>query len=66
LMNLAWKLMLPMAVVVILSAGLWRFLPGGILRWLLCAVVVAVPYVLLARSLAGGKGIARRAYRYAD
>ena len=62
LMNLAWKLMLPMSLVVILAAGLWRFLPVGVVRWLVCAVVVAVPYVLLARMLAGGKGIARRIY----
>jgi NADH-quinone oxidoreductase subunit H len=66
LMNLAWKLMLPMSLVVILAAGLWRFLPVGVIRWLVCAVVVAVPYVLLARGLAGGNGIARRVYRYAD
>jgi NADH-quinone oxidoreductase subunit H len=66
LMNLAWKLMLPMSVVVILAAGLWRFLPGGIVRWLACAMLVAVPYVLLVRALAGGKAIAKRIYRYAD
>jgi NADH-quinone oxidoreductase subunit H len=66
LMNLAWKLMLPMSLVVILAAGLWRFLPVGVIRWLVCAVVVAVPYVLLARGLAGGKGIAKRVYSYAD
>jgi NADH-quinone oxidoreductase subunit H len=66
LMNLAWKFMLPMALVVIAAAGLWRFLPGGVLRWIIAAVVVAVPYVLLARRLAGSKGIARRTYRYAE
>jgi NADH-quinone oxidoreductase subunit H len=66
LMNLAWKLMLPMSLVVILAAGLWRFLPVGVIRWLVCAVVVAVPYVLLARGLAGGQGIAKRVYSYAD
>ena len=36
LMNFAWKFMLPMALVVILSAGLWRFLPSpwwGRSRW---------------------------------
>jgi NADH-quinone oxidoreductase subunit H len=66
LMNLAWKLMLPMSLVVILAAGLWRFLPIGVIRWLVCAVVVAVPYVLLARGLAGDKGIAKRIYSYAD
>jgi NADH-quinone oxidoreductase subunit H len=66
LMNLAWKLMLPMSLVVILAAGLWRFLPGGAVRWLVCVVLVLVSYVLLARSLAGSKGIAKRVYRYAE
>ena len=65
LMNLAWKLMLPMSLVVILAAGLWRFLPLGAIRWLVCALLVAVPYVFLGRNLAG-KGIARRVYRYAE
>jgi NADH-quinone oxidoreductase subunit H len=66
LMNLAWKLMLPMSLVVILAAGLWRFLPGGLARWLVCALLVVVPYALLCRALAGSKGIARRVYRYAE
>jgi NADH-quinone oxidoreductase subunit H len=70
LMNLAWKLMLPMSLVVILAAGVWRFLPGGLLgqmtRWLVCGALIAIPYVLLARALAGSNGITKRLYRYAD
>jgi hypothetical protein len=34
LMNFAWKFMLPMALVVVVSAGAWRFLPQGVTRWL--------------------------------
>ena len=66
LMSLAWKLMLPMSLVVILAAGLWRFLPGGIVRWLGCGLLISVAYVLLARSLADGKGLVKRTYRYED
>jgi NADH-quinone oxidoreductase subunit H len=66
LMNLAWKLMLPMSLVVILAAALWRFLPEGLIRWVVCALLIAVPYVVLARALAGSKAIAKRVYRYAD
>ncbi len=66
LMNLAWKLMLPMSLVVILAAGLWRFLPEGVIRWIVCTLLVAIPYILLARTLASGKAIAKRVYRYAD
>jgi NADH-quinone oxidoreductase subunit H len=49
LMNFAWKFMLPMTLIVIFSAGLWRFLSptvvgpkplGGVIRWLVCALVI--------------------------
>jgi len=66
LMNMAWKLMLPMSLVVIFAAGLWRFLPEGIVRWTVCAVLIAVAYVLLARAIARGKGISKRVYRFAE
>jgi len=71
LMNFAWKFMLPMALIVILSAGIWRFLPAqsaemAVVRWLVCAVIIAVPYVVLARALEQGKRIEKRTYRYAE
>ena len=70
LMNFAWKLMLPMALVDIVCAGVWRFLPDGVpwavLRWVICAAIVAVPYVVLARGLQQGKKIEQRVYRYAE
>src|SRR5881394_2326349 len=36
LMNFAWKFMLPLALINIVVAGLWRFLPPGFSRWLFC------------------------------
>jgi NADH-quinone oxidoreductase subunit H len=66
LMGLAWKLMLPMALVNIIVAGLWRFMPAGIARWGICFSLVAAAYWLLGRALAGGKQLAKRVYRYAD
>jgi NADH-quinone oxidoreductase subunit H len=66
LMGLAWKFMLPMSLVIILAAGLWRFVPSGLIRWLVCALLIAVPYVLLARMLQRGNKIAKRTYRYAE
>ena len=70
LMNFAWKFMLPMALVDIVCAGVWRFLPGGalwaVLRWVICAAIVVVPYVALARALERGKKIEQRVYRYAE
>jgi NADH-quinone oxidoreductase subunit H len=66
LMNFAWKFMLPMALMVILSAGVWRFLPEGVLRWVICAAPIVLLYVLLGRSLAGGQKLEKRAYRFAE
>jgi NADH-quinone oxidoreductase subunit H len=66
LMSLAWKLMLPMALVNILVAGIWRFMPTGVVRWIICAIPVAAAYVLLSGLLAGGKQFGKRVYRYAD
>ena len=66
LMSLAWKLMLPMALVNILVAGIWHFMPTGVVRWIICAIPVAAAYVLLSGLLAGGKQFGKRVYRYAD
>ena len=37
LMNFAWKFMLPMALLNLVTAGVWHFLPQGVLRWLVCS-----------------------------
>ena len=66
LMSFAWKFMLPMALVNIVDAGLWRFLTPGLERWVICSAVIVVPYVLLGRGLAGGQRYAKRTYRYAE
>lgn len=66
LMNFAWKFMLPMTLVVILSAGIWRFLPPGVVRWVVCAVPIAGLYFLLGRVLGGGQRIEKRIYRFAE
>jgi NADH-quinone oxidoreductase subunit H len=66
LMNLAWKLMLPMSLVVIFAAGLWRFLPAGIVRWMVCTLLIAAAYILLARTTTKGNGMAKRVYRFAE
>lgn len=66
LMNFAWKFMLPMTLINLLAAGLWRFLPSGLVRWAVCLLVVVVPYVWLGRALAAGRKWGRRTYRYAE
>jgi NADH-quinone oxidoreductase subunit H len=68
LMNFAWKFLLPMALLNIFVAGMWHFAAVAgwslLLRWLVCATLLVVPYVWLGRSLESK--VARREYRYAN
>jgi NADH-quinone oxidoreductase subunit H len=68
LMNFAWKFMLPMTLVNIVVAAVWHFslgMTGGAIgRWVICGLLLAVPYVLLGRSFESQ--IAKRTYRYAE
>ena len=66
LMNFAWKFMLPMALLNLVTAGVWRFLPEGVLRWIVCSLLVVVPYVLLGRGLMRGWKLEKRVYRFAE
>jgi NADH-quinone oxidoreductase subunit H len=65
LMNFAWKFMLPMALVDLVAAGVWRFMSPGVVRWVVCAILVGGPYLGLAQMLLGTKVTAKRKYRYA-
>ncbi len=66
LMNFAWKFMLPMALINIVTAGVWHFMQPGVVRWIVCAAMVAVPYVLLGLALGGSGKLTKRTYRYAN
>jgi hypothetical protein len=55
-----------MSLVVVVSAGAWRFLPPGVTRWLVCTVFIAAAYVLLARGVETRNKIAKRTYRFAE
>ncbi len=66
LMNFAWKFMLPMALVNVLAAGLWRFVRPAGARWLVCSLLIGGAYVALGRTLSERRGYARRSYRYGE
>jgi NADH-quinone oxidoreductase subunit H len=66
LMNFAWRFMLPMALLNLVTAGTWHFLPSGVLRWIVCGLLVIVPYVLLGRGLMSGWKLEERVYRFAE
>jgi NADH-quinone oxidoreductase subunit H len=66
LMNLAWEFILPMALLNMLVAGVWHFMAGGVLRWLVCTAMVAVPSVLLSNRLKKKKKFQVRTYSFAE
>jgi NADH-quinone oxidoreductase subunit H len=66
LMNFAWKFMLPITLLNIVAAGIWHFMPGGILRWPVFLVIVVPTCILLARAQRQGRSFQPRIYRYAD
>jgi NADH-quinone oxidoreductase subunit H len=66
LMNLAWEFILPMALINMLVAGVWHFLPTWPLRWLVCSAIVAIPCILLGIGLKHKKKFQVRTYRYAE
>lgn len=66
LMNFAWKFMLPMALINIISAAIWHFMHPGYERWLVGAALAAGSYVLLGCGLMEGKKLEKRTYRYAE
>jgi NADH-quinone oxidoreductase subunit H len=66
LMNFAWKFVLPFTLFNLLVTALWRFMGEGWLRWIVCSVLLAGVYVLMARiGMRSGK-IGPRSYRYAE
>ncbi|HXT12056.1 MAG TPA: NADH-quinone oxidoreductase subunit NuoH [Candidatus Angelobacter sp.] len=66
LMNFAWKFMLPMALINIITAAVWHFMQPGWERWLVGIAFVAGSYVLLGRGLMEGKKLEKRTYRFAE
>jgi len=66
LMNFAWKFMLPLALINIVTAAIWHYMAPGFPRWLICATLVFGPYLVLGRAVFGVGGIGKRQYRFAE
>jgi NADH-quinone oxidoreductase subunit H len=66
LMNFAWKFMLPMCLLNLFVAGLWRFMGEGLLRWVVCSAILALAYVGLGWEGMKREKFGPRSYRYAD
>jgi NADH-quinone oxidoreductase subunit H len=66
LMNFAWKLVLPMCLLNLMVAALWRFLGEGWPRWVVCSVILFAVYAGMGWGEQRRKHIGPRRYRYAE
>jgi NADH-quinone oxidoreductase subunit H len=66
LMNFAWKFVLPMTLLNLMVAGLWRFMGEGWLRWVVCSAILLAAYVIGGRTGMRRKQFGPRSYRYAE
>jgi len=66
LMNFAWKFVLPLTLLNLVVAALWRFMGDGWLRWVVCSAILLLAYTVMGRLGMRQKHIAPRSYRYAE
>ncbi len=66
LMNLAWKFMLPLALINIVVAAIWHFMAVDWPRWLVCSALIFGAYVVLGRGLMKHQKLGKRTYRFAE
>ncbi|MFZ0392975.1 MAG: NADH-quinone oxidoreductase subunit NuoH [Terracidiphilus sp.] len=66
LMNFAWKFVLPMTLLNLFDAALWRFMGEGWLRWIVCSAILIVAYVGAGRAMMWRQHYGPRSYRYAE
>jgi NADH-quinone oxidoreductase subunit H len=66
LMNFAWKFVLPMCLINLLAAGLWRFMGEGWLRWVVCSAILMITYAGMGLAEMRRQRLGPRSYRYAE
>ena len=66
LMNFAWKFVLPMTLLNLMVAALWRFMGDGWLRWVACSAILLGVYVVVGSVGMRRKKFGPRTYRYAE
>ena len=65
-MSLAWKFMLPLALVCILSAAVWQCTTRGAAGWLWSLAIMVVAYFTLTKLLHTRQKFAVRHYRFTE
>ncbi|MGB6192719.1 MAG: NADH-quinone oxidoreductase subunit H, partial [Terracidiphilus sp.] len=66
LMNFAWKFVIPMTLLDLFVAAMWRFMGEGWSRWVLCSAILLLAYVVLGRASMRRQNFGPRSYRYAE
>jgi NADH-quinone oxidoreductase subunit H len=66
LMNFAWKFVLPFTLIDLFVTAVWRFMGEGLLRWIVCSVILLAAYIIMGRIGMTRKRIGPRSYRYAE
>lgn len=66
LMNFAWKFVLPMTLINLFVAALWRFMGAGVLRWIVCSAILVAVYAGVGLAEMRRKHLGPRSYRYAE
>jgi NADH-quinone oxidoreductase subunit H len=66
LMNFAWKFVLPMTLLNLFVAAIWRFMGEGLLRWIVCSAILIGVYVIVGTIGMRRKKFGPRTYRYAE
>jgi len=66
LMNFAWKFVLPMTLLNLMVASLWRFMGDGLARWVICSAILLVVFVAGGRVGMRREHFGPRTYRYAE
>lgn len=64
LMGLAWKFLLPLALINILAAGVWYHIPSRGIGWILSGIMMFGAYQMLGRGVMSYH-MEKREYRYA-
>jgi NADH-quinone oxidoreductase subunit H len=66
LMNFAWKFILPLTLMNLFVAAIWRFMGEGLLRWIVCSAIIAGIYTLMGKAGMRREHFGPRRYRYAE
>ncbi|HWT66220.1 MAG TPA: complex I subunit 1 family protein, partial [Terracidiphilus sp.] len=66
LMNFAWKFVLPMTLLNLVVAAIWRFMGDGLLRWVVCSAILVLVYAGVGLTGMRSKNFGPRSYRYAE